>query len=78
MKKTRNNSLINAMDHKIDVEQESNKVSTASVDGMSTAFKFLSDEDREQFAKQIVELCLQRRRKEVEEKEISLKRKRCG
>lgn len=44
---------------------------------MPTGFRFLSGEDRKQFATQMVEQCLQRKRQEIEENEISLKRKRC-
>lgn len=66
----------NAMDN-TDVDQESNKAATAGVDDMPTGFRFLSHEDRGQFAKQIVELCLRRKRQDIEENEISLKRKRC-
>lgn len=54
-----------AMNNKIDV------------DDMPPGFRFLSDEDREQFAKQMVEQSLKRKRQEIEEKDISLKRKRC-
>lgn len=67
----------NAMDNKIGVDQESNKATTAGVDDMPPGFRFLSDEDREQFAKQMVEQSLKRKRQEIEEKDISLKRKRC-
>lgn len=66
-----------AMDNKIDVDQESKKIATAGVDDMPTGFRFLSDEDRERVAKQVVEQSLKRKRQEIEEKEISLKRKRC-
>lgn len=62
----------NAMDTKIDVDQESNKAATTGLVDMRTGFRFLSGEDRKQFAKQIVEQCLQRKRQEIEGKEISL------
>lgn len=65
------------MDKKIEVDQESNKAATAGVDDMPTGFRFLADEDREQFAKQTVELCLKRKRQEIEENNISIKRKGC-
>ena len=67
----------NAMDTKIDVDQESNKAATVGLDDMPTGFRFLSGEDRKQFAKQMADQCLKRKRQEIEEKEISLKRKRC-
>lgn len=51
--KTRNNGMNNAMDDKIDVGQESNKAATAGANDTPTAFRFLSDERRVQFAKQI-------------------------
>lgn len=53
VKKTRiNSSMNNAMDTKIDVDQESNKqASIAGVDDMPTGFRFLSGQDRKQFAK---------------------------
>ena len=65
------------MNTKIDVDQESNKATTAGADDMPTGFRFLSGEDRKEFAKKLVEQCLKRKRQEIEEKEISLKRKRC-
>lgn len=46
-------------------------------DDMPTGFKFLSDEDREQLAKKMVEQFLKERDHDLQERSISLKRKRC-
>lgn len=78
MKKTRNIIVNNAMDTKTHVDRESNEqASIAGVDDMPSGFRFLSGKDRETFAKQLVEQSLKREHIEIEEREISLKRKCC-